>query len=61
MPIKSNLESLLKYGFDKLQLHRIYLNVLSSNKRAISFYKNADLFMKENLKIIYLLMIDIKI
>ena len=32
-------ESLLKYGFDKLQLHRIYLNVLSSNKRAISFYK----------------------
>ena len=31
-------ESLLKYGFDKLQLHRIYLNVLSSNKRAISFY-----------------------
>lgn len=32
-------ESLLKYGFDKLQLHRIYLNVLSSNKRAISFIK----------------------
>jgi len=25
------------------------------------FIKNADLFMKENLKIIYLLMIDIKI
>lgn len=30
---------IIKYGFNELGLHKIYLNVLSSNERAISFYK----------------------
>ncbi|MEG1186057.1 MAG: GNAT family N-acetyltransferase [Eubacterium sp.] len=32
-------QQILKYGFDDLGLNRIYLNVLSENMRAISFYK----------------------
>lgn len=30
---------ILSYGFNELKLHKIYLNVLSTNKRAIGFYK----------------------
>lgn len=29
---------LIKYAFDELKLHKIYLNVLANNKRAIKFY-----------------------
>lgn len=32
-------EILIKYAFEKLGLHRIYLNVLSDNIRAIRFYE----------------------
>jgi Acetyltransferases, including N-acetylases of ribosomal proteins len=32
-------EIILQKGFDELKLHRIYLNVLSNNKRAIRFYE----------------------
>lgn len=32
---------ILKKGFEELQLHRIYLNVLSDNTRAIKFYEKA--------------------
>lgn len=30
--------AVLKYAFEKLELNRVYLNVLSMNKRAIAFY-----------------------
>lgn len=30
---------IIKYAFEQLYLHKVYLNVLSSNKRAIAFYK----------------------
>lgn len=32
-------ELMIKYGFEELGLHKIYLNVLSTNTRAIKFYK----------------------
>ncbi len=32
-------EQIVEYGFKKLGLERIYLNVLSENKRAIRFYE----------------------
>lgn len=32
-------ELILQKGFNELKLHRIYLNVLSNNKRAIRFYE----------------------
>ena len=52
---------ILSYGFNELKLHKIYLNVLSTNKRAIGFYKNVDLYMRELFKSIYILMINIMI
>jgi UDP-4-amino-4,6-dideoxy-N-acetyl-beta-L-altrosamine N-acetyltransferase len=42
------LEQLLRYGFDKLDLHRIYLHVFSTNDRAIRAYENAG-FRREGL------------
>ncbi|WP_084244386.1 GNAT family N-acetyltransferase [Planomicrobium okeanokoites] len=30
---------ILEYGFNRLNLYKVYFNVLSSNKRAIGFYK----------------------
>lgn len=30
---------ILKYAYEELQLHRVYLNVLSDNARAIRFYE----------------------
>lgn len=36
---KKATEALLKYALEKLDLHKIYLNVLEGNKRAISFYE----------------------
>lgn len=30
---------ILKYAFNELKLHKVYLNVLSNNVRAINFYK----------------------
>lgn len=32
-------DNILAYAFDELKLNRIYLNVLSENKRAIRFYE----------------------
>lgn len=32
-------KSIIEYGFNKLNLHKIYLNVLSSNQRANKFYQ----------------------
>lgn len=37
---------MLKYGFDELGLHRIYLRALEGNDRAIKSYENAG-FVKE--------------
>lgn len=39
-------DEIIKYGFMKLNLHKIYLNVISSNKRANSFYEKYG-FKKE--------------
>ena len=36
--VKATTE-LLRYGFEECKLHRIYLNVLAENKRAIRFYE----------------------
>ncbi len=36
---KSATKDVLRYGFQEIGLHRVYLNVKSSNKRAISFYE----------------------
>lgn len=36
---KEATEQLIQYAFKELQLHRIYLNVLSDNVRAIRFYE----------------------
>lgn len=36
---KEATEQLIRYAFEELQLHRIYLNVLSDNIRAIRFYE----------------------
>ena len=33
------MNEILKYAFTELKLKKIYLNVLSTNKRAINFYK----------------------
>jgi diamine N-acetyltransferase len=35
------LRQLLRYGFDELDLHRIYLHVLVTNERAIRTYERA--------------------
>lgn len=35
---KSATEEILRIAFDELKLHRVYLNVLSDNTRAIKFY-----------------------
>ena len=32
-------KELLAYAFEKIRLHKVYLNVLSLNQRAIAFYK----------------------
>jgi diamine N-acetyltransferase len=40
-------EEILNYGFSKLNLHKIYLNVLSTNVRANKFYEKIG-FEKEN-------------
>lgn len=36
---KKATEEIIKYGFETLKLHRIYLNVKNDNTRAINFYK----------------------
>ena len=36
---KEATEMLLKYAFEELKLHRVYLNVLSDNIRAVRFYE----------------------
>ena len=35
-------QEILKYGFENLELERIYLNVLSNNYRAIRFYEKCN-------------------
>lgn len=40
-------QKIIDYGFDRLNLHKIYLNVLSSNIRAIKFYEKYG-FSREN-------------
>lgn len=44
---------LLKKGFRELGMHRIYLNVLKENTRAIRFYEKAGLHMKESSETAY--------
>ena len=41
-------EKLLKYAFEELGMHKIYLNVLEENKRAIKFYEKTG-FVYEGL------------
>ncbi len=36
---KQATDLILKYGFEELKLHRIYLDVLSENVRAVKFYE----------------------
>ncbi len=43
-------ELLLFYGFDRLNLHRIYLGVTSENKMAIHAYQNAGYVLEGTLK-----------
>lgn len=40
-------QKIIEYGFNRLNLHKIYLNVLSSNIRANKFYEKFG-FIKEN-------------
>jgi RimJ/RimL family protein N-acetyltransferase len=40
-------KQILEYGFNRLNLYKIYLNVLSSNSRAIKFYGKFG-FIEEN-------------
>ena len=42
------LRHLLAYGFDELDLHRIYLHVFATNERAIRLYEGAG-FRREGL------------
>lgn len=39
-------KDILKYGFETLGLHRIYLNVLSENERANAFYQKCGFFFE---------------
>ncbi len=36
---KDATEAIIDYGFKKLNLNKIYLNVLATNERAIKFYQ----------------------
>ncbi len=45
---QESLQRLLRYGFDELDLHRIYLHVFTTNKRAIRLYERAG-FRREGL------------
>jgi len=40
-------KKIIEYGFNRLNMHKIYLNVLSSNIRANKFYEKYG-FIKEN-------------
>lgn len=42
--------ALLKYAFDELGLHRVYLNVLEENERANAFYKKCGFFYEGQFK-----------
>lgn len=43
-------DEILKFGFDKLNLHKIYLNVISKNTRANKFYIKYGFIKEGNLK-----------
>ncbi len=40
----------IKYGFDELKLHKIFLRVLEENKKAIKSYENAGFIREAFLK-----------
>ncbi|WP_129408557.1 GNAT family N-acetyltransferase [Marinitoga lauensis] len=52
---------ILKYGFNAINLNKIYLNVLSTNKRAIRFYEKFGFKKKGFLENMYILTEDIVI
>lgn len=47
---KEATEMLLSYAFEELNLHRIYLNVLSDNIRAIKFYEKCGFHFEGEFK-----------
>jgi len=47
---QDTLRTMLTYGFDQLNLHRIYLRVFAENKRAIHAYEKVGFVHEANLR-----------
>ncbi len=47
---KSATEDIIDYGFNKLKLKKIYLNVLTKNKRAVGFYEKMNFVFEGEFK-----------
>ena len=57
----SATDKILNYGFNTLNLNKIYLNVLSSNLRAVRFYEKYGFKKKVFLKIIFFILVNMLI